>query len=214
MREYREIRSNARDPIDWAESVAAAMGALERGELLVHPTSTVYGIGGEVSRVLDAEVNRLKGRPPDQSLVRLAGSAETLRRELRGAEWDDRAARLGTEFWPGPLTLVLDDGSEAGVAVRVDGHPLLLVILGRWRSLMTSSSLNRKGKAPAANGVGVRRALEAFPEPSVRVTFLDAGPLARSASSTIVSLRGGGVSILREGSIDRRRIARCLGEAL
>lgn len=214
MREYREIRSNARDPIDWAESVTAAMGALERGELLVHPTSTVYGIGGAVSRVLDAEVNRLKGRPPDQSLVRLAGSAETLRRELRGAEWDDRAARLATEFWPGPLTLVLDDGSEAGVAVRVDGHPLLLVILGRWRSLMTSSSLNRKGKAPAANGVGVRRALEAFPEPSVPVTFLDAGPLARSASSTIVSLQGGGLSILREGSIDRRRIARCLGEAL
>lgn len=214
MREYREIRSNARDPIDWAESVAAAMGALERGELLVHPTSTVYGIGGAVSRVLDAEVNRLKGRPPDQSLVRLAGSAETLRRELRGAEWDDRAARLGTEFWPGPLTLVLDDGSEAGVAVRVDGHPLLLVILGRWRSLMTSSSLNRQGKTPAANGVGVRRALEAFPEPSVPVTFLDAGPLARSASSTIVSLQGGGLSILREGSIDRRRIARCLGEAL
>ncbi len=214
MREYREIRSNARDPIDWAESVTAAMGALERGELLVHPTSTVYGIGGAVSRVLDAEVNRLKGRPPDQSLVRLAGSAETLRRELRGAEWDDRAARLATEFWPGPLTLVLDDGSEAGVAARVDGHPLLLVILGRWRSLMTSSSLNRQGKAPAANGVGVRRALEAFPEPSVPVTFLDAGPLARSASSTIVSLQGGGLSILREGSIDRRRIARCLGEAL
>jgi len=214
VREYREIRSNARDPIDWAESVTAAMGALERGELLVHPTSTVYGIGGAVSRVLDAEVNRLKGRPPDQSLVRLAGSAETLRRELRGAEWDDRAARLATEFWPGPLTLVLDDGSEAGVAVRVDGHPLLLVILGRWRSLMTSSSLNRQGKTPAANGVAVRRALEAFPEPSVPVTFLDAGPLARSASSTIVSLQGGGLSILREGSIDRRRIARCLGEAL
>ncbi len=214
MRKCREVRSNVRDPIDWEKSVGAAMEALEKGELVVHPTSTVYGIGGAVSRVLDAEVNRLKSRPPDQSLVRLAGSAETLRRELRGAEWDDRAERLATEFWPGPLTLVLDDGSETGVAVRVDGHPLLLVILGRWRSLMTSSSLNRQGKAPAANGVGVRRALEAFPEPSVPVTFLDAGPLARSASSTIVSLQGGGLSILSEGSIDRRRIARCLGEAL
>ena len=214
MRKYREIRSNARDPIDWEKSVAVAMEALEKGELLVHPTSTVYGIGCAVSRVLDAEVNRLKRRPLDQSLVRLAGSAETLRRELRGAEWDDRAKRLATEFWPGPLTLVLDDGSEAGVAVRVDGHPLLLVILGRWRSLMTSSSLNRQGEPPATNGATARRVLEALPEPSVSVTFLDAGSLARSASSTIVSLRGAGPSILREGSIDRRRIARCLGEAL
>ncbi len=214
MRKYREIRSNARDPIDWEKSVTAAMEALEKGELLVHPTSTVYGIGGAVSRGLDAEVNRLKSRPLDQSLVRLAGSAETLRRELRGAEWDERTERLTTEFWPGPLTLVLDDGSEAGVAVRVDGHPLLLVILGRWRSLMTSSSLNRRGKTPATNGTGARRALEALPEPNVPVTFLNVGSLARSASSTIVSLRGAGPSILREGSIDSRRIARCLGEAL
>lgn len=214
MRKYREIGSDARDPIDWGESVAAAMGALEKGELLVHPTSTVYGIGGAVNRVLDAEVNRLKSRPPDQSLVRLAGSTETLRRELRDAEWDDRAERLATEFWPGPLTLVLDDGSETGVAVRVDGHPLLLVILGRWRSLMTSSSLNRQREPPATDGAGARRALEVLPEPSVPVTFLCAGSLARSASSTIVSLRGAASSILREGSIDRRRIAHCLGEAL
>ena len=214
MRWHREVRSNARDPIDWEKSVAAAMEALEKGELLVHPTSTVYGIGGAVSRVLDAEINRLKNRPPDRSLVRLAGSAETLRRELRGAKWDDRAERLAAEFWPGPLTLVLDEGSESGVAVRVDGHPLLLVILGRWRSLMSSSSLNRRGEPPATNGAGARRVLEALPEPSVPVTFLDAGSLPRSASSTIVSLRGASPSILREGPIDRRRIVRCLGEAL
>lgn len=214
MRKHRDVRSDARDPIDWEKSVAAAIEALEKGELLVHPTATVYGIGGAVSRVLDAEVNRLKSRPPDQSLVRLAGSAETLRRELGRAEWDDRAERLATEFWPGPLTLVLDDGSEAGVAVRVDGHPLLLVILGRWRSLMTSSSLNRQGEPPATNGAGARRVLEALPEPDVPVTFLDAGSLPTSSASTIVSLRGAGPSILREGPIDRRRISRCLGEAL
>jgi L-threonylcarbamoyladenylate synthase len=214
VRKYREVRSKARDPADWEKSVAAAIEALEKAELLVHPTSTVYGLGGAVNRALEAEVNRLKGRPRRQNLVRLAGSVETLRRELRDAEWDDRAERLATEFWPGPLTLVLEDGSEAGVAVRVDGHPLLLVILGRWRSLMTSTSLNRRGEAPATNGAGARRVLEALPEPGVPVTFLDAGSLPRSASSTIVSLRGGGAMILREGPIDRRRIARCLGEAL
>lgn len=212
--DFREVRLDPRDPLVWEPGVSAAVQALEQGAILVHPTSTVYGIGAAATEELNAEVNRLKGRSPGRGLIRLAGSVEVLRRELPEAAWDERAERLATEFWPGPLTLVLDDGTDEGLAVRVDGHPVLLVVLGRWRSLMTSTSLNRRGEAPATRNRVVREVLEAMPEPIVPVTFLAAGSLPASDSSTVVSLCGKEPEVIRQGPIDRRRIARCLGEAL
>lgn len=214
MKEYREIRLDPRDPLVWEPGVAAAMEALEEGGILVHPTSTVYGIGAAATEDLNAEVNRLKGRLPGRSLIRLAGSVEVLRRELQAAAWDERADKLATEFWPGPLTLILDDGSDEGLAVRVDGHPVLLVVLGRWRSLMTSTSLNLEGEPPATRHRGVRETLEAMPETSRPTTFLAAGSLPASAASTVISVREEATKIIRKGPIDRRRIARCLGESL
>ncbi len=214
MKEYREIRLDPRDPLVWEPGVSAAVQALDEGGILVHPTSTVYGIGAAVTEELNAEINRLKGRSPNRSLIRLAGSVEVLRRELPGAAWDERVDKLATEFWPGPLTLILDDGSAEGLAVRVDGHPVLLVVLGRWRSLMTSTSLNLEGEPPATRRRPVRRVLEAMPEPKRPLTFLAAGSLPASASSTVVSVRGKAPEIIRQGPIDRRRIARCLGETL
>jgi L-threonylcarbamoyladenylate synthase len=214
VREYREIRLDPRDPLVWEPGVSAAVEVLEEGGILVHPTSTVYGIGGAATMERNAEINRLKGRPPNRSLIRLAGSVEVLRRELPGGSWDERADKLATEFWPGPLTLVLDDGSDEGLAVRVDGHPILLVVLGRWRSLMTSTSLNLEGDPPATRRRAVREVLEAMPEPAGPTIFLAVGSLPASTSSTIVSVRGKATEIIRKGPIDRRRIARCLGENL
>lgn len=214
MKEYREIPLDPRDPLVWEPGVSAAVEALEEGGILVHPTSTVYGIGAAATKELNAEINRLKGRSSNRSLIRLAGSVEVLRRELPGAAWDERANKLATEFWPGPLTLILDDGSREGLAVRVDGHPLLLVVLGRWRSLMTSTSLNLEGEPPATRHRPVRKVLEAMPEPERPTTFLAAGSLPASGSSTVVSVRGKAAEIIRKGPIDRRRIARCLGETL
>ncbi len=214
MKEYREIRVDPRDPLVWEPGVSAAVEALEERGILVHPTSTVYGIGAAVTKELNAEINRLKARRWSRSLIRLASSVEVLRRETPGAAWDERADKLAAEFWPGPLTLILDDGSDEGLAVRVDGHPILLVVLGRWRSLMTSTSLNLEGEPPATRRRTVREVLDAMPEPASPTTFLAAGSLPASASSTVVSVRGKATEVIRKGPIDRRRIARCLGETL
>lgn len=214
MTAYREVRIDPRDPLAWQDGVSCAVRALENGEILVHPTSTVYGIGAAAVEELDSEINRLKGRTPDRRLIRLAGSAEAVRRALPEGAWDDRAEALAAEFWPGPLTLVFDDGTESGLAIRVDGHPVLLVVLGRWRSLMSSTSLNREGEPPASERRGALEVLDAMPSSMRPVFFLEAGSLPTSEASTIVSLRGEVPEILREGPFDRRRISRCLGRPL
>lgn len=193
--------------------VDEAVAALRDGGLLVHPTESVYGIGG-VPRALDEEIARLKGRAADRPLLRLAGSRDILRRSHPRLQWSRDAEALADAFWPGPLTLVLDDGSGSGLGVRVEGHPLTRRVLRDLGDTMSSTSLNRSGEEPAATEEEVRRALEAMPPAEVPVFRLTAGTLPGPPPSTVLSLRGGRPRLLREGAVPRERIADRLGREL
>lgn len=205
-----EARSLRREESDAGARVAGAVGALREGHLLVHPTESVYGIGA-VPRELDAEIARLKGRRRDRPLLRLGGSPESLRRRHPGLRWTRPAEELAAAFWPGPLTLVLDDGTETGLGVRVEGHPLLHRVLMKLNDTMSSTSLNRSGERPASTEEGVRRTLEAMPPTDVAVTCLEAGELAGPPPSTVLSLREDPPRVLRVGAVPLEPITDVLG---
>ncbi len=192
-----------------------AVDRLRAGQILVHPTSTLYGIGAAATDSLDGEISRLKGRAAVQPLIRLAGGVEAIRRADSGVEWSDRCDRLAEAFWPGPLTLVVPNGTPAGLAVRIDGHAVTLELLRRYGGLMSSTSVNVSGRAPAESPGQVREALDAMPAGSIRVTFLDAGGLPDAgalAASTIVSLVEEPPRLLRAGAVGRERIEAVLRE--
>lgn len=195
------------------DSVREAAGLLERGGILAHPTSTVYGLGARPLPELDLEIGRLKGRPATDSLIRVAADAETVRARL-GPAWSERHAKLAAAFWPGSLTLVADDGTPRGFAVRVDAHPVLRSLLREAGGLMSSTSLNVHGEPPARDGAGARRALRGLPETERELWLLDAGELGDSPPSTIVSLRGVRPRLLRAGAVPAERVEECLGEEL
>lgn len=204
------VRGLRRETEDDVGRVDEAVRALRDGHLLVHPTDSVYGLGG-VPRELDAEIARLKGREPGRPLLRLAGSVDVLRRAHPRLRWSDEAEALASALWPGPLTLVLDDGSAQGLGVRVEGHPATRRVLLALEKTMSSTSLNLTGREPARSEDEVRRVLEAMPEASVPVWWLEAGTLAGPPPSTVLSLRGGGPTLLREGALPTERIAAVLG---
>lgn len=191
--------------------VAKAADRLRAGEILIHPTSTVYGLGA-LPGDSDREINRLKGRPPDAPLIRLAAGLGAVR-ALPGVHWDDRAERLASALWPGSLTLVVDDGSEHGIAVRVDGHPLMRAILEAAGTSMSSTSLNRAGEEPALTVERARAAAAELPASRLPATLLDAGDPPGKAPSTIVSLLGRRPRVLREGAVSVEQIETALGEA-
>lgn len=203
-------RSPGRGDTEPGAPVDGAVGALRDGGLLVHPTESVYGIGG-VPRALDDEIARLKGRCADRPLLRLAGSRDALRRSHPGLRWSREAEALADAFWPGPLTLVLDDGSGSGLGVRVEGHPLTRRVLLELDDTMSSTSLNRSGEEPASTEEEVRRSLEAMPPADVPVFRLEAGTLPGPPPSTVLSLRGRRPRLLREGAVPLERIAELLG---
>lgn len=196
------------DPLD------AVVAFLRDGGLLVHPTSGVYGIGG-LTTASDAVVARMKGRDESQGIVRLVADRAAATGLFPRARWTQDAIRLADTFWPGPLTLVLPDGTERGVALRAEPHPATRAVLTRLGGSLGSSSLNLGGAAPAADADAARRVLEAMEAPETPVLFLDAGSLPGPPPSTLVRVPGQDgqrIEILRSGAADPDRIRAALEE--
>lgn len=204
---FTEIRA------DDVGAVDAAATHLSFGGLLAHPTGSVYGLGGAPDARMEREVARLKGRPPGPGLVHLVAEADDVRRAWPGAAWPASARRLAARFWPGPLTLVVDDGCGHGIAVRVEPHEFTRSVVRRSGRPLTSTSLNLTGEPPATDPCAARAVLEGLPESELAVLFVDAGTLPGPPPSTLVRVPGEGgqgFEVLRAGAIDPDRIDEAL----
>lgn len=213
---------DCRDEAQLLPGMRQARQAIGRGELVVMPTDTVYGVAADafsaraVQRLLDAKGRGRQSPPP----VLVAGLT-TLRALV--AEVPPAVERLVEEFWPGGLTIVLpaqpslswDLGDTHGtVAVRMPAHRIALELLEETGPLAVSSA-NLTGK-PAA--VRIEDAQDMLGE-SIAV-YLDDGSSKTGVSSTIVdatSLVGGSeprIRVLREGAITRAQLRDVVEELL
>lgn len=195
-----------------------ARGAIGRGQLVVLPTDTVYGVAADafnakaVARLLAAKGRDRQSPPPVLigGVETLDALTETITPEMR---------KLAEAFWPGGLTIIgpsrstltWDLGDTHGtVAVRMPDNPIALELLRETGPLAVSSA-NRTGE-PAA--LSVTEAREQLAD-SVEV-YLDGGPASKNRSgSTIVdctpTLDGKPARILRDGVITRDTIRAVLG---
>jgi len=191
------------------QAITRAAVCLNRGGTVVHPTSTVYGIGGRGDPATSAEISKAKRRKV-RPLIHLLYDMESLHKELPNIEWPSDASHLAEAFWPGPLTIVLADGTATGIAVRIDGHPVTRALLERTRNVLTSTSLNLSGRRPARTSKEVRTVLGEMVLPVGIGGWLDTGDLPISVPSTLVSLRERNPLILREGVIKNKDIENVL----
>lgn len=184
-------------------AVEAASLAVQRGELVVLPTDTVYGVGADafdpaaVRALLSA-----KGRGREMPPPVLVSSATTL--DALATKVPDYARALVEAFWPGPLTLVChqqsslqwDIGDTRGtVAVRMPDHPVALEILERTGPLAVSSA-NKTGLPAATDAERADEMLGA----DVAVV-VDDGPSPGGEASTIVDCTGPRGRVLRRGAL-------------
>jgi L-threonylcarbamoyladenylate synthase len=92
------------------EDIRAAALLLREGRLVAFPTETVYGLGARADDdIAVGELLRVKKRPPDKKLTILIAKPGDW--ALHAAPLGRSAAALAEVFWPGPLTLVVPDGS-------------------------------------------------------------------------------------------------------
>lgn len=180
-----------------------AAAAIQRGELVVLPTDTIYGVGADAfSPAAVAALLAVKRRGRNMPPPVLVGSWQTL--DGLAAEVSGVMRALTRAFWPGPLTLVVhqaptlawDIGDTAGtVALRMPLHPVALDLLARTGPLAVSSA-NRSGSPPALTAEQAREQLGT----AVSV-YLDAGPCASAVPSSIVDLTLSPPRLLRAGPV-------------
>jgi tRNA threonylcarbamoyl adenosine modification protein (Sua5/YciO/YrdC/YwlC family) len=206
-----------------------ARAAIGRGELVVIPTDTVYGVAADafspaaVQRLLDAKGRGRQSPPPVlvPGIPTLAALADRV---------PDEVDALVKAFWPGGLTIVLpaspslvwDLGETKGtVALRMPDNTIALELLSETGPLAVSSA-NLTGR-PAARTAAEA---EAMLGESISV-YLDGGEAGsaydrvegKDSSSTIVDATAlaagvGGLRILRHGVISVDRLREVVGDAL
>jgi L-threonylcarbamoyladenylate synthase len=190
-------------PEERAAGISAATSAARRGDLVVLPTESVYGVATDAFSSSGVErVRSAKGRGrelPLSVLVPGPGTVDGLALGLPQAGRD-----LISAFWPGGLTVVVrhhaslawDLGDAGGaVALRMPLHPVALEVLRATGPLVLTSA-NRAGHAPPTSCPDAQAQLG----DAVRI-YLDAGISPETATSSVVDLTGALPRLLRAGSV-------------
>lgn len=184
-------------------AVAEAAEAIRRGELVVLPTDTVYGVGTSPWQAAAiADLFAAKVRPSEKAIPILLADFQDLEQVAR--DIPTTAWPLIERFWPGPLTLVVPRRVElpdllapgATIAVRMPDHALAREIIRAAGGAVATTSANRSGYPPA------QTAEEALAQLAGAVHLvIDAGPSAQGLASTVVDCTAFDLRILRAGPL-------------
>ncbi|ARE74540.1 L-threonylcarbamoyladenylate synthase [Streptomyces avidinii] len=196
-------RYDCNDATDRKTGLREAASAVRRGELVVLPTDTLYGIGADAfSPEAVHDLLAAKGRGRGMPTPVLIGSPNTLHGLV--TDFSEQAWELVDAFWPGALTLVAkhqpslawDLGDTGGtVAVRMPLHPVAIELLTEVGPMAVSSA-NLSGH-PAPEDCDAAREMLGD---SVSV-YLDGGPTPGIQPSSIVDVTGKVPVLLREGAL-------------
>jgi L-threonylcarbamoyladenylate synthase len=196
------------DPYQREAGLTAATTALKRGDLVLLPTDTVYGVAADaftpeaVTKLLAAK-NRGRSMP----VPVLIGEASTLNGLVMTLP--PVATQLAEAFWPGGLTLVVEHANslawdlgeaEGTVAVRLPDDDVARDLLRQTGPLAVSSA-NRSGRPAATTAAEAEYQLGEH-----AAVVLDGGPRTGSAASTIVDCTAPTPRVLRFGAIDIDRL--------
>lgn len=187
--------------------VDSVSDVLKNGEIVALPTDTVYGLAADLNNVAAIlKLFVLKNRPAERRIAVLVSDVDMAEKLVILSE---KARRLATEFWPGPLTLVaqrrpstqkfmnttLDTSTTLGV--RLPDHDLVRRLAGAGPLAVTSANLHGQPTPATAQEVA-----KVFPSLSMVV---DGGRLEGTAS-TVVDVTGLNPIVLREGPIVAEQI--------
>lgn len=194
--------------------IKLAAEILKRGGLVVYPTETAYGLGGNA---LNPEVIRkvyfVKDRDlskPTHVVVRDWNMIEEL------AETNNSAKKLYDKFLPGPLTVILSKkkivpniltGGLPTLGIRTPDNSITQSLSNLVSFPYTTPSANKSGGKVPYSIADVRKELDIDKVDLI----LDAGKLPQVKPSTIIDLTKTPPKILREGPITRKQIEKVLG---
>ena len=193
------------DTVAQEKDLCRAAAILRSGGLVVFPTETVYGLGGNATRDEAAKkIYAAKGRPSDNPLIiHIADPTDAEQYAVTNALY----YRLAKAFMPGPLTVILPrkntipkstTGGLDSVAVRCPSHPVAHRLIELCGVAIAAPSANLSGKPSPTSAAHVAQDMDGRVD-----MILDGGESEIGLESTIVKIEGDGLILLRPGGITR-----------
>lgn len=197
------------------KEIEQARAFLDADEIIGIPTETVYGLAGNaLHEAAILKIYKVKNRPKFDPLIAHVDSLEKVENLVKAIP--ETAHALAAQFWPGPLTMLLDkkpnvpDLLTSGldrVAVRIPSHPLTLELL---------SELDYPLAAPSANPFGYvspTSASHVDDQLGDKIPFiLDGGTCRVGLESTIVGFNEGQVVVYRLGGTKVESLEKVVGK--
>lgn len=188
------------------QALPLALAALSRGESIIYPTETCYGLGVDATN--PAAVTQLLAYKGDRHRqVSIAVSSRAMAEEY--VELSDQAVNLYTHFLPGPLTVIshslhhIDPHLESAtgtLGVRFPHHDFALQLIEKFGTPITATSANTSGKKEPYSLADWRKYTTPAKQALISL-FLDAGKLLERPTSTVVDTTLNDPAVLRQGEI-------------
>ncbi len=216
-----------------ASAIARAAAVIRAGGLVVFPTETVYGLGGDgLNAEASQNIYAAKGRPSDNPLIiHVAEPADARLYTTPSPEAWALYEKLARAFMPGPLTVILPKaeavpysttGGLDTVAVRCPSHPVAHALIAAAGVPVAAPSANLSGKPSPTEAAHVIHDLAGRVD-----IIIDGGACEIGLESTIVKIDCGAdgayLTLLRPGGItydaltlvcERVDVARAVSEQL
>lgn len=177
---------------------------LERGQNVVSPTDTVYGILADASNSKAVErIFEVKKRDKSKAIPIFIKDIEMAKKL---AIMDDHQERFLKEVWPGKITVILKRkqrcglakelfGKKGTIALRVPDNKVIKGIMNKFNKPLTGTSANLSGKGSL---IKIKDVFQQFEDREFKPDLIiDGGNLPESSSSLIIDLTKKKPEVLR-----------------
>lgn len=193
-------------PIGDPKTIILSCSALNRGELIIYPTETCYGIAADTTN--PEAITRLLAYKGDRHRqVAIAVDSRAMA-ELY-VDINPIAANLYVNFLPGPITVISQskhniderlESSDGGLGIRYPKHDFALALIKAFGKPITATSGNTSGKKEPYCLANWQKYTTVEKQGMVSI-FIDAGKLADRPTSTVVDTTLNDSQILRQGAL-------------
>jgi len=185
------------------KTLVEAKKRLLRGELVIFPTETVYGIGSNAENEDAIKlIYQVKKRPFDNPLICHFADISEIEKNFILKQKD---LELAQAFWPGPLTLILEKKEDSRINNLVSNNQNLVGcrIPNNKIALDLIRELDFPLAAPSAN-IATKTSITSIPDLDdelKNIFYIDGGSSVLGLESTVLQTTNEGCKILRLGSL-------------
>ena len=182
---------------------------LKKGDLIIFPTETVYGLGGDATnKNAIKKIYEIKKRPLNNPIICHFKNIKAIEEDFI---LNDIEHKLAKKFWPGPLTIILTkkkfsnirpelSNHKNSVGCRIPSHSIAQELLQSIDFPIAAPSANISTKLSSTKVNHLTKKLKN------EILVLNGGKSFYGLESTVINVRDKYPKILRLGSTTQEQI--------